>query len=197
MIAANNTTNNHAFESAVERRHVKVIGAGKISIRKPTMSNVAALAALFSEMQRHYDAPISDKQALEAARLACKPPSEAFDPRVLIAEMDRIVVGSIVLNVTFPAQELTKSLYIRDLYVKKSLRRRGIGSALVQAAARLAFAEGFSALDWTTDAHNTAARQMYNSCGARMLRRTYYQLTPEDSDNRLRKTVSLPAQLCC
>jgi GNAT superfamily N-acetyltransferase len=186
MIAADSTANNRAFERAVGTRDVKAIGTGtgKISIRRPTVSDVASLAALFSEMQRHYEAPVPAKQAFEAARLACKRASAAFDPRVLIAQMDHVLVGSIVLNVTFPACELTKSLYIRDLYVTKSLRRHGIGRALVRAAAGLAFAEGFSALDWTTATDNAAAHRMYESCGARPVHRTYYRLTPEDMGNK-------------
>lgn len=169
----------------------------KIAIRKPTASDVAALAELLSEMQRHYGFPVLDEQALEAALLACKPVSAAFDPRVIIAGMDNVVVGSIILNVTFPAHELSRSLYIRDLYVAKALRRHGIGRALVQAAARQTFAEGFSALDWTTDADNMAARTMYEACGAQGLRRTYFRLTPGDISNEFHTGLLLPAESGC
>ena len=73
---------------------------------------------------------------------------------MLIAVTDDAIVGSIVLNVTFPAFELSRSLYIRDLYVARSMRRYGVGQALVKAAARLTYAQGFSALDWTTETGN-------------------------------------------
>ena len=42
--------------------------------------------------------------------------------------------------------------------------------------ARLAVNEGFSALEWTTDSANTAARKMYEICGAKHLDRVYYRL---------------------
>jgi GNAT superfamily N-acetyltransferase len=151
-----------------------------INVRSPTAFDVPGLAALFSEMQRHYNRPVPDDQAVEAAMLACKPITATFDPRVLIAAADRTIVGSIVLNVAFPAYELTRALYIRDLYVARSMRRHGVGQALVRAAAHLTYAEGFSALDWTTETGNAAARQMYESCGARVLPRTYYRLARED-----------------
>lgn len=151
-----------------------------IEVRAPCAGDVGGLAALFSEMQCHYLRPVPDDVALEAATLACRPPTATFDPRVLIALMHGDVVGSIVLNVTFPAYELTKSLYIRDLYVAKSARRHGVGSALVSAAAQLTYAQGFSALDWTTEASNHAAHKMYESCGARLLPRIYYRLARED-----------------
>ncbi|MBS0639619.1 MAG: GNAT family N-acetyltransferase [Proteobacteria bacterium] len=149
-------------------------------IRAPITDDIDALSALFSEMQEHYRRPVTFDQAWEAASLACRAPETTFDPRVLVADAGGALVGSIVLNVTFPAYELTKSLYIRDLYVSAAARRSGVGRALVNAAAHLTYAQGYSALDWTTDAGNVAARRMYESCGARLLARTYYRLARED-----------------
>jgi ribosomal protein S18 acetylase RimI-like enzyme len=163
-----------------EIQSARVLKALAVTIRCPTSLDVPAVAALFSEMQRHYRRPVTDAQAREAAMLACQPVRAMFDPRVLVAEVDGAIVGSIVLNVTFPAFELSRSLYIRDLYVAGSMRRCGVGQALVQAAAHLTYAQGFSAIDWTTETSNTAARQMYESCGARVLPRTYYRLARED-----------------
>lgn len=151
-----------------------------IVVRSPTDLDIPGLARLFSEMQSYYLRPVTDQQAVEAATLACQPVRAAFDPRVLVAATRRAVVGSIVLNVTFPAAELTRSLYIRDLYVAAAVRRRGVGQALVNEAARLTFAQGFSALDWTTESTNFAAREMYEACGARVLPRTYYRLDRQD-----------------
>jgi GNAT superfamily N-acetyltransferase len=151
-----------------------------VAVRAPTQDDVPALAALFSEMQSHYGRPVTDQQALAAARLACRAPAETFDPKVLLAFLDGRLAGSIVLNVTFPAFELSRSLYIRDLYVARIARRSGVGRALVSAAAQLTYSQDYSALDWTTETGNTAARQMYESCGARVLPRTYYRLARED-----------------
>jgi GNAT superfamily N-acetyltransferase len=153
-----------------------------VSVRSPTPFDVHGLAALFSEMQRHYNRPVPDDRAVEAATLACTPITATFDPRVLVSVVNSVIVGSIVLNVVFPAYELTRALYIRDLYVALSMRRRGVAQAMVKAAARLTYAQNFSALDWTTETGNEAARQMYESCGARVLPRTYYRLAREDLD---------------
>ena len=145
-------------------------------VRTPQPSDVAGLAALFAEMQTHYSRPVSEACAREAAALACRTPATIFDPHVLIAMLDAAVVGSLVMNVTFPAFELTRSLYIRDLYVAEAMRRRGVGQALVRAGARLALEGGYSALEWTTNSANTAARRMYEGAGAERLDRTYYRL---------------------
>ena len=148
--------------------------AEDIVVRRPTKSDIPGLAAHFSEMQIHYKCPVSDAAAAEAAALACQPPTGTFDPRVLIAVVGNTVVGSLVMNVTFPAHALTKSLYIRDLYVAKVARRCGVGQMLVRAATHLRASEGFSALEWTTDSTNAAARRLYEACGARQVERTYF-----------------------
>ena len=105
-----------------------------ICVRRPAASDVPDVAALFSEMQRHYHRPVSDEQAKAAAEVACAPCVAIFDPRVLIALADGAIVGSIVMNVAFPAYELTRALYIRDLYVARSMRRHRVGQMLVRAA---------------------------------------------------------------
>jgi GNAT superfamily N-acetyltransferase len=153
-----------------------------IIVRSPTPFDVPGLANLLSEMQRHYRRPVPDDRAIEAATLACMPITTTFDPRVLISVVGNTVVGSIVMNVVFPAYELTRALYIRDLYVAQSMRRQGVAQAMVKAAAHLTYAQSFSALDWTTETGNAAARQMYEACGARVLPRTYYRLAREDLD---------------
>src|SRR4051794_29068505 len=50
----------------------------EVVIRAPSAEDVAGLAALFSEMQRHYQRPVPDEVAVEAARLACRPPVATF-----------------------------------------------------------------------------------------------------------------------
>lgn len=146
----------------------------RIIVRPPCEADIPNLAAHFSEMQAHYGQPVPDAVALKAAVLACNPPIHTFDPRVLVAVEGETVVGSIVMNVTFPAAELSLSLYIRDLYVAKVARRHGVGRMLVKAATSLRANEGFSALEWTTDSANAAAKRLYEACGARQLNRTYF-----------------------
>ncbi len=135
-------------------------GRADIIIRAPIEADREAVASHFLEMQTHYGAPVPYAVAAKAAIIACKAPMYAFDPRVLIAVEGRTILGSLVMNVTFPASELSMSLYIRDLYVATAARRLGVGQMLVKAGTHLAVTEGFSAVEWTTDSTNKAARQL-------------------------------------
>ena len=170
------------FAPSDAKRNAEVASTGssehmllrEIVVRRPSEADIPALAAHFSEMQAHYGRPVPNAAAMKAAALACGPVVSMFDPRVLIALAGHTIAGSVVMNVTFPASELTLSLYIRDLYVAKSARRRGVGRMLVEAANHLRASEGFSALEWTTDSSNAAARKLYEACGARQMDRTYF-----------------------
>ncbi|WP_431267034.1 GNAT family N-acetyltransferase [Dankookia sp. P2] len=152
------------------------------SIRRLTAQDAATLATLWAEMQRHYGKPVTQDVAAGAAAQACAAQQQdGFAPRILVAHAaDGSLAGSIVLNVSFPANELSRSLYIRDLYVAAAMRRRGVARAMLRAAAALALAQGFSALDWTAESGNADARSLYSSEGARLLPRVYYRLDAAD-----------------
>ena len=163
--------------AAVSRRHRDADGRGFIC-RAPAPSDAASLAGLWAEMQRHYGEPVSASAAEAAAAFACrKGPATGFDPRVVLAVAEAgTVVGALALNVTFPAGGLTRSLYIRDLYVTAEARRSGVARSLLRKAAALTLSEGFSSLDWTADAKNAGARRLYEREGAAQVARVYFRL---------------------
>ena len=52
--------------------------------------------------------------------------------------------------------------YLQDLYTDEAARGRGVARALIDAVARDAVAQGATRLYWLTQAHNTAARALYD-----------------------------------
>lgn len=158
------------------------VGEPLFETRRPVPDDAPSLAALWSEMQAHYGQPVDAATAAEAAAFACRAEEpRGFDPRILVAVTQfGTVLGAVALNATFPAARLTRSLYIRDLYVSTTARRRGVARRLLRAAAALTIAEGFSALDWTADARNTGARHLYDQMGSAQLARVYFRLAGPD-----------------
>ncbi len=80
--------------------------------------------------------------------------------RVLVAEVDGRVVGKVTVDLAYrPYSEVV------NLLVHPSLRRRGLGGALLDAAIRLAEGEGFWAQLVMTDPGNEPAARLYRSRG--------------------------------
>jgi len=76
-------------------------------------------------------------------------------------------------------------LYIEDLFVEESYRRRGFGGALLAYVAKLAVARGCGRLEWSVLDWNEPAINFYKKLGARPMNEwTVFRVTDE-SLNRL------------
>ena len=65
----------------------------------------------------------------------------------------------------WPAVGLTRSLYLKELYVAESHRRRGVGRLLMQAVFEAAREQRCSRVEWTTETDNAGARAFYHQLG--------------------------------
>jgi ribosomal protein S18 acetylase RimI-like enzyme len=84
---------------------------------------------------------------------------------VLVAETDGAVAGYAALGTPTPLESNRHVAYLRGLAVLPAQRGRGVGRALVEAAAAAAAARGARRLTLRVLAPNTAARALYESCG--------------------------------
>jgi ribosomal protein S18 acetylase RimI-like enzyme len=75
--------------------------------------------------------------------------------------------GYLTLHPSFETEFGARGAYMGDLYVAPESRRKGIGRALVAAAARQVRAEGGSFLWWTALPKNLAGLAFYQSLGAK------------------------------
>ena len=76
-------------------------------------------------------------------------------------------------------------IYIEDLFVEESYRRRGFGGALLAYVAKLAVARGCGRLEWSVLDWNEPAINFYKKLGARPMDEwTVFRVTDE-SLNRL------------
>jgi GNAT superfamily N-acetyltransferase len=65
----------------------------------------------------------------------------------------------------WPAAGLTRSLYLKELYVAVAHRLAGTGALLMRAIFGTARKHACSRVEWTTDTANTAAQDFYGNLG--------------------------------
>lgn len=123
-------------------------------IRRLAPGDEDVLAAL----EEAYERPIP--RALESELL--------HDPRahLLVAELAGSPVGYALVYV-LPRLDARRMAFLYDIGVAKPHRRRGIGRALVEEAARTARDEGAYKLVVLTDEANEAAMALYSAAGGR------------------------------
>lgn len=126
------------------------------------------------------------RDAQDLARLAAElnehqgDPSDNFPPEVilrdgfgaephfhaLIAELDGAAVGYALLVPAYETGWGAPGYYLNDMHVTASARRRGVGRALLAAAAHHTTAMGRRYLWWATRAWNEEAQAFYRALGA-------------------------------
>ena len=123
---------------------------------------VAAMVAALNEEEGYDPGKAPDAAALSAAFLG-----ESATGRLLVAvdAADR-PLGYTTLHATYETAVGARGALLGDLYVAQTVRRQGLGRALVSAAAAAVRAEGGVFLSWTALPGNAAAHAFYRSLGA-------------------------------
>ena len=85
---------------------------------------------------------------------------------LLVAASENRLSGFALLYPKFASFRGERSLYLEDLYVRQNERGKGLGLALLKAAAKFAQANGFRRLDWQALKWNTSAIEFYRKIGA-------------------------------
>ena len=145
--------------------------------------NVEAMALLLEEMDRFYGVtefdPISQRAGQIAEALFANPPV-AY---ALLAWEAGHPVGLASYSFLWPAVGLTRSLYLKELYVARSHRRMGVGRLLMQRIFAVAVRERCSRVEWATDDNNQAAQDFYAKLG--------FSIFPSKVDYRMEGEVPI------
>jgi GNAT superfamily N-acetyltransferase len=136
------------------------------------------LACLLSDMQAHYGSPDPPGGALEMARLLTRKGERI--PFALIANHAGKPVGLATLNPVLFGGAFQWLLWLKDLYVTAEARSLGVGRVLMAELARVALAEGYVRIDWTTDESNTGAQRFYDGLAIPRQDKVYYRLSGDD-----------------
>lgn len=150
-----------------------------ISIAEAGPADRVALVPLLAEMGRHYGER-TDTATLGAAAEALTSPAGRAGPFCLIARRHGAALGLASLSGIFPARDFTWGLVLKDLYVAEAARGAGVGRALMTEAMRFAALQGYSRVDWTTEARNARARGFYAGLGVAPAERIFYRLEKDD-----------------
>src|SRR3954462_13397742 len=73
----------------------------------------------------------------------------------IVAEEDGKVIGYLLYHFGYDSDAAARNLHVADLYVERKAQRRGVGTALMRAAAQIALGAGAPELIWSVYKDNT------------------------------------------
>ena len=132
------------------------------------------LLPLISAYQRFYAVAEVDEERNRGFFRRFLAPSE--DGLLLGARAEGALVGYACLYWHFGSLEACETVLMNDLFVAPAWRGRGIGRALIDAAAEVARERGAPYLEWSTAPDNETAQRLYDSTGARRSEWVSYEL---------------------
>jgi GNAT superfamily N-acetyltransferase len=89
--------------------------------------------------------------------------------RILLAEIDRLVVGYAIYFFTYSTFLARPNLYLEDIFVLPDYRAQGAGKALFRACAREAVTHECGRMEWQVLNWNQPSIDFYKRLGARQL----------------------------
>ena len=132
-----------------------------ITIRQAVLADLDAVAILFDGYRQFYG-QASDEAA---AKTFLQARFEHGQSVVLLAESQGQAVGFTQLYPSFSSVSMARVFVLNDLFVSPTARRRGVGEALLDAAADHARQLGAVRLSLNTDVQNLPAQALYASMG--------------------------------
>lgn len=112
--------------------------------------------------------------------------------QMLLAWDENQLVGLASYSFLWPAADVTRSLFVKELYVAKTYWRSGVGRTLMQSLFEVAMQHDCSRVEWMTDEDNPGAQQFYEALGVmRDSTKIFYRLDGEE----LRRAVGTNSRL--
>ena len=136
-----------------------------ITIAPLTEADLPAFVALMEEMDRFYGVTEFDPPEIRQAQVEAMLFRDAPAAQVLLARDGAQVVGLASYSFLWPAAGLAQSLFLKELYVAQSHRRRSVGRQLMQHVFDVATDAECSRVEWMTEQTNTEAQAFYAGLG--------------------------------
>jgi GNAT superfamily N-acetyltransferase len=135
-------------------------------VRPATTDDIDALATLTEEMNRYYGAT-TDVEPLDLRRQQIRDAlfGDVLAAYALLATDAGSAVGFATYSFLWPAVGLTRSLYLKELYITQTRHRSGVGRQIMESLFELAREHDCSRVEWTTDQDNLGAQAFYVTFG--------------------------------
>lgn len=127
----------------------------------PALFELIRALAVFEKLEH---AVSGSAEALASHLFGARPSAEA-----IVAEDEGQPVGFALFFPTYSTFRTKPGLYLEDLFVRESHRRRGIGRALLAEVRRIAESRGAGRLEWSVLEWNANAIAFYQRLGASVL----------------------------
>lgn len=147
--------------------------------------HVEAIARLSQEMDHYYGAtevePAEQRIHQITEAIFTDPPSA----QMILAFAGEEPIGFASYSFLWPAVGLTRSLYLKELYVTRGRRRAGVGARLMGRLFDIALRAGCSRVEWTTDHDNSDAQSFYKKLGMSVnSSKLFYRVEGEELHSR-------------
>jgi GNAT superfamily N-acetyltransferase len=132
-----------------------------ITIISAQPEHAESIAEIAEEMDRFYGATKVEPAGIRIRQIGEALFSDTPAAYMLLAWDDGTLVGFASYSFLWPAVGLSRSLYLKELYVSTKVRRTGVGRLLMQHLIDIAIKNDCSRVEWTTDADNREAQLFY------------------------------------
>lgn len=134
-----------------------------VQISTATVADLDVISQILGEIEDYYGGENipGDREQIRAAIFGDRPVAT-----VLLARDGDEVLGFASYTYLWPAAGAESSLYLKELYVRKGARRRGVARAFMTELGAVADTVGCSRIEWTADTDNPPALDFYAALGA-------------------------------
>lgn len=132
-----------------------------MQIRRASVEHLDALVPLFDAYRQFYRQPSAPEQAYRFLL-------DRFEHKesiIFLALTETAAIGFTQLYPSFSSAAMSRIFILNDLFVAPEARRRGAGTALLQAAAEYGRRAGAVRLVLSTELTNTGAQSVYEKAG--------------------------------
>jgi ribosomal protein S18 acetylase RimI-like enzyme len=98
-----------------------------------------------------------------------------------LAEIDGRVIGYLLYHFGYDSDGAFRNLHVVDLYVDSRARKKGVGRALMTAAAGIAREAGAREIIWSVYHGNDLAARFYERLGARRISDVFFMKLSVDA----------------